>query len=553
MRISLSAGLLFLVLLPAPALTQTTAAEGVLGFYRYPALHGDRIVFAAEGDLWRVAANGGIAQRLTSHPAEESDPVISPDGRTLAFTARYEGPAELYTMPIDGGLPVRRTYEADASIATTWAPDGKLVYTTSHYSTLPQNQLVALDLAQGRRERIPLYTATEGSYDADGQALYFVRPAYHNNVTKRYVGGTARDVWRFENGAAEAVELTGDYDGESHSPMWWNGRVYFVTDRDGTMNLWSMDEGGGDVSQHTTHSGWDVKNPDLRDGRIAYQLGADLRLYDVASGLDRPVPIRLASDLDQLREKWVDEPMEYVTSAHLSPKGDRVVLTARGRVFVAPVKSGRLVRASAAPGVRYRDVTFLGDNETLAGLSDESGEFEWVTLPADGVGEGRALTRDGEVLRYEGVSSPDGSRLAYVDHRRDLWILDVESGDQHRVNEHREGAGDPSWSADGRWLAFTETALNTFSRVKLYDTADGTVTALTSDRVNSRSPAWGGGGSFLYFLSDRNLRSSVGSPWGSRQPEPYFDNTWEIFEIALGGRADGQTRRRRAGRRRRIG
>jgi tricorn protease len=533
MKSSVVVGLVSLVLLAAPSTSHPQVTPGALGFYRFPALNGDRIVFAAEGDLWTVPVDGGLARRLTSHPAEESDPVLSPDGRTLAFTARYEGPAELYTMPADGGLPERRTYEAETSVATTWSPDGKLVYTTSHFSTLPQNQLVALDLTRGTRERIPLYTATEGSYDDDGSTLFFVRPAYHNNVTKRYVGGTARDVWKFEAGAPEAVELTGDYEGESHSPMWWEGRVYFVTDRDGTMNLWSMDEAGGDLRQHTDHSGWDVKNPDLNDGRVAYQLGADLRLVDLATGEDRLVPIRLASDLDQLREKWVTEPMEYLTSAHLSPDGTRVVLTARGRVFVAPVGAGRLARASRAEGVRYRDVTFLGSSGTLVALSDESGEFEWVTLPATGVGEGRALTTGGDVLRYDGVPSPDGARLAYVDHRRDLWVLDIGGGGQVRVNEHREGVGQPAWSSDGRWLAFVETALNTFSQVKLYDTREGSVTELTSDRVNSQSPAWGAGGDFLYFLSDRNLRSLVGSPWGARQPEPYFDKTWEVYEIAL--------------------
>ena len=111
------------------ALPKKTVAqqEGTLGFYRYPALHGDTIVFAAEGDLWKVSADGGVARRLTTHHSEETDPVISPDGQTLAFTARYEGPAELYTMPLAGGVPVRHTYEADASVATTWTPDGQLV------------------------------------------------------------------------------------------------------------------------------------------------------------------------------------------------------------------------------------------------------------------------------------------------------------------------------------------------------------------------------------------------------------------------------------------
>lgn len=526
--------LLALALFPVSSAAQAPEHdEGVLGFYRFPALHGDMVVFAAEGDLWRVSAQGGLAHRLTTHPGEESSPVISPDGRTVAFTARYEGPAELYTMPLGGGLPVRRTYEADASVATTWTPDGELVYTTGAYSTLPQNQLVSLDLSDGTRTRIPLYTATEGDYDDTGEALYFVRPAYHNNVTKRYRGGTARDVWKFVDGAPEAVELTGSYDGESHSPMWWNGRVYFVTDRDGTMNIWSMDEDGGDVRQHTTHSGWDVKNPDVDNGRIVYQLGADLRIYDVESGQDALVSITLASDLDQLREKWVDEPMQYLTSAHIHPKGKSVVLTARGRVFVAPADKGRFVRASVEEGVRYRDVTFMPDGETLVGLTDRSGEFEWTTLPSTGVGEGRALTDNGEVLRYEGVPSPDGKWLAYTDHHRDLWVLEVATGDERRINEHREGGGDQTWSADSRWLAFVEAAPNTFSRIKIFDIESGEVTAVTSDRVNSRSPAWGTKGDFLYMLSDRNLRSSVGSPWGARQPEPYFNNTWEIYEIAL--------------------
>lgn len=520
-------------LLPTLLLAQNSAdGGGALGYYQHPAIHGDVIVFAAEGDLWRVHTEGGLAQRLTTHPAEESNPVISPDGRTVAFTARYEGPAELYTMPIDGGLPVRWTYERDASIATGWSPDGDVLFTTAHYSTLPQNQLVKIDLETGVRERVPLYTASEGAYDSTGQTLYFVRPAFHNNVTKQYKGGTARDVWKFADGAPEAVELTGDYDGESHSPMWWDGRVYFVTDRDGAMNIWSMDENGVGLRQHTNHEGWDVQDPDLQDGRITYQVGADLWLHDIASGQDALIPISLASDLDQLREKWVD-PMEYLTSAHLDAKGERVVLTARGRVFVAPVGRGRLARASVKPGVRYRDVTFLPGGESLIGLSDESGEFEWVTLPANGIGSERTLTEGGSVLRYEGVPSPDGTRIAYVDHRRDLWIMDIESGGRRQINEHNEGAGDQVWSADSRWLAFVETAPNTFNQIKLYDSQGGGVTHLTSNRVNSQSPSWGGNGDFLYFLTDRNLSSTVQSPWGARQPEPHFADPWELYHVSL--------------------
>jgi tricorn protease len=166
-------------------------------------------------------------------------------------------------------------------------------------------------------------------------------------------------------------------------------------------------------------------------------------------------------------------------------------------------------------------------------LSDATGELEWVSLPADGVGEARALSSDGSVLRFAGVPSPDGSRLAYTDNNQDLWILEIATGRQTRVSAKREGSGEPSWSPDGRWLAFVEQATNTFARIHLHDTRDGTTTALTSDRVNSRRPAFSPDGRFLYFLSDRDLRSVVRGVWGPRQPEPHFDAPMRVYEVAL--------------------
>jgi len=521
----------------APTTTSGGAPDGSAtvrpGFFRHPALRGGTLVFAAEGDLWRVGIEGGRASRLTSHPGEESHPRLSPNGRTLAYTARYEGPAEVYSMPVDGGLPRRRTWEAEDSIATTWTPSGELVYATEAESTLPDPQLVALGDGTGERRVIPLSQASEGSFDATGRTLYFVRPAFHRNVTKRYTGGTARRIWRFAEGDAEAVCLTPDYEGESHSPLWWNGRVYFVSDRDGTMNLWSMDERGGDLRQHTRHSGWDVRRPALDAGRIVYELGADLRLLDLASGDDHVVPIELVSDFDQLREKWVKEPLQYLTAAHVHPKGESVVLTARGRVFVVPVGPGRLVRNVRDEGVRYRDAIFSADGERVLALSDASGELEWTSLPADGVGESRALTSGGSVLRFGGVPSPDGARLAYRDNDEDLWVLELATGRQTRVSGNREGVGEAAWSPDGRWLAFVQAARNTFRQIHLFDTRSGTTTAVTSDRVNSQSPAFDPGGRFLYFLSDRDLHSLVRGSWGPRQPEPHFDAPMRVYEMAL--------------------
>jgi tricorn protease len=509
------------------------AQSGVQGYYQDPALYGDTLVFAAEGDLWTVPVTGGVARRLTTHLAQESNPVISPDGKLLAFTARYEGPAEVYTLPLSGGLPERRTFEGEAAIATAFTPAGELVYATQHYSTLPDFQLVALDLGSGERRRIALSQATEGSYDSSGRTLYFVRPAFHNNVTRWYTGGTARQIWKYREGAPEAEKLTRDYAGESHTPMWWNGRVYFVTDRDHTMNLWSMDENGGDLRQHTDHKGWDVRQASLTAGRIAYVVGADVWIYDTAAGTKRLVPITLASDLDQLRQKWITKPMESLTAAHLRGDGEAVVLTSRGRVFVAPARDGRLVRVARTPGVRYRDVVFMPDGKSLLGLSDASDEFEFVQMPINGVGTDRALSANGKVLRFEGVPSPDGKWVAYADNNNDAWLLNVASKASTLISANREGVAGFAWSPDSRHVALTQTALNSFQQILLYDVAKRTRTPLTSDRTNSRDAVFSPDGKWIYFLSDRNLASVVGAPWGSRQPEPFFDKPDRIYQVAL--------------------
>ena len=507
--------------------------EGRQGYYRYPTLHGDTLVFAAEGDLWKVGTTGGLAQRLTTHAEEESHPTISPDGRTLAYGGNYEGVTEVYTMPLAGGLPKRQTYEADASIPVGWTPSGELVYATASYSTLPKRQLVELDLVANTRTVVPLADASEATYGDDGATLFFVRPGFHGNVTKRYMGGTARKIWKYAPGSAEAEPLTDDYDGESHTPMWWNDRVYFVTPHDGTMNIWSMSPSGDDLQQHTQHSGWDVKEATLSEGHIAYQVGADIWTYDIAADSYELVPISLASDFDQLREKWVTEPMDYLSSAHIHPDGESVVLTSRGRVFVAPAGSGRLVRASRREGVRYRDVVFMPDGDTLLGLTDASGELEFATIPANGVGDETPITDDGAVLRFQGTPSPDGSWVVYRDNNNELWLLEVGTGEQRLVSTNREGVLDVAWSPDSGWLAFAQAAMNTYAQLWLYEVATEARTALTSDRVNSVSPAFGPDGDWLYFLSDRNLRTSVGSPWGPRAPEPYFDRTMKIYQISM--------------------
>ena len=529
LRCALAALSLCLGNTPAPAADSTAPRNG---YYRFPAVHGDTVVFTSEGDLWSVGIHGGVPQRLTTNPGMEAQATISPDGLTVAFLGQYEGPSEVYTIPISGGVPRRRTWDGE-STPVGWANDGRLLISTRRYSTLPDAKLVLLDNRDGH-EILPLAQGAEAAYSADGRSLFFTRYSKQPSSTRRYQGGTAESLWRFD-GSGEAVPLSAEYSGTSHNPMVWNGRVYFLSDRDGVMNVFSMDPQGHDVKQESHQKFFDIQSASASDGRIVYASGADLWSLDLKSGHEEIIPITLVSDFDQLRDHWIKRPSQFLTSVHLAPDGASAVFTARGEIFALPAKSGgRIVKVAGNSAVRFREARFTPDGKNIVALSTDSGETEFWKFPANGVGPAEQWTRNAAVLRWDGLVSPDGRWLAHHDKDQQLWIFDIATKHDKLIAHSKTGDyGDLKWSPDSHWLAFVQAAENEFEQISVYNIDSASIRPLTSDRYNSFSPAWSSDGKWLYFLSDRSLSTTVPSPWGPRQPDPHFDRTVKVYELAL--------------------
>ena len=525
----------------SPASANTIAAKA---YVRQPVIQGDNLVFVSEGDLWRAnlakLSHGKplLAQRLTTHLAEESLPRISNDGQLVAFSARYEGPSEVYVMPINGGLPTRLTYEGDNARVQGFASNGHVLYSTARWSGKPEQRMFSVNPVSRQVTALPLAEAAEGCYL--GSSFIFTRKPQTGDNVKNYRGGLVQQLWRFD-GKSEASVFTGDYLGTSRQPMCGANRVYFLSDRDGTVNIWSVSAVGADARQHTRHQNLDIRSAAISaDGkRIVYQRGADAAMLDTASGSVTDLEIHLQSDFEHTRTRWVKNVWDYVTTVEPSPTGDRVAITARGEIFVLPVGNGRRIELQRNAGVRARDAVFAADGKSVLAFTDVSGEFELTQQPANGVGSATQITRDATVQRRRIYPSPNGKWIAHDDISRKLYLTDVASAmtraiDESADSEHKSVI----WSPDSRYLVFSKQAKNQFDQLFLLEVATGKLTPLSSDRYDARDAAFTPDGNWLYFIGNRNLQSVVPSPWGQRNPQPFFDRQSRIYAYRLAADAN---------------
>lgn len=525
-----------LTILSVFALLATSVLAQEKGYYRFPSVFNEYVVFTAEGDLWKYNQTSNLCYRITTHRGVESNASISPNGKWIAFNAEYEGPSEIYIIPIDGGIPKRITYEGlkgrTSPTIYGWNKEQKLIVSTSYFTTLPGKQLALIDVESLEYERIPLAQADEGVFDDNGN-LYFTRLTFQGSHTKRYKGGTAQNLWKFD-GSKEAVPLTGDYAGTSKNPMFFNGRLYFLSDRDGTMNLWSILTDGTGLKQHTMSVAWDLKDAEMHNGQVVYQKQADLYLYDIAKNQEKLLDISLISDFDQKRPFWEKEPMKKLQAIDISNSGEHVVLTSRGRVFSAPVESGRWAELTRNYGIRFKSAKFSGKKDDVVFMSDESGEMELWKTSKDGFSASTQLTSGSKVLIMDYQPSPNGKFIAYTEKDYALKLYDSEKKVNKQIDmDDVGGFDDLTWSPDSKWLAYTDPADNLCSRLKVLNVETNKSFYLTTDRLESYNPVFSADGKWLYFISDRTFKSSVGSPWGPRQPEPFYNKTSKIFMLAL--------------------
>jgi tricorn protease len=496
----------------AAVLLLATSAAADEGYLRYPDLHGETVVFAAEGDLWTVPLAGGEARRVTVHEGNEAYPRFSPDGQAIAFSGQYDGNRDVYVIAADGGEPRRLTWHPSSDEVLGWWPDGsKIIFRSRGLHPHHSYELFTIAVDGGVPERLPLGWAAMLDVDPDSGQWAFNRLGREHRTWKRYRGGTAQDIWVGHPDREDYTKVTG-FDGTDQFPMWHGGRIYFVSDEGGTYNLWSMLPDGTDRTRHTDETEWDVRWPGMGpDGRIVYMLAGDLQLFDPADGSSTKLAIDLPSDRVWTRQRYPGA-AQYLTWFHVSPDGDRVIIVARGEVFSIPVEDGVTLPISGGSGARESWASFDPEGQRVVFVTDASGEEAIVSVDAWGRGDDKVVVPAGESgWHMPPVWSPDGAAIAYADQTHALYVVDAEGGTPRLVDRAEQWSiSDYRWSPDGRWLAYTKGDGRDFGTIYVYDTSMGTTHAVTGASTDDSSPAWDPEGRYLYFLSHRTMNPVLG-------------------------------------------
>jgi len=524
-----------LLLLAATALP--ARAEDKRPLLRFPDVHGNLVVFAWGGDLFRAEVSGGVATRLTLHDGDELYPRFSPDGSLIAFTGEYDGNTDVYVMNVYGGDIRRVTWHPDRDDVIGWHPTkNKIIFRSGRksYSRFTRLFLVAPD-GTGLEE-VPLHEAAAGSFSPDGGRIAYNNVAREDRTWKRYRGGLAQEIWLYDF-ASEQVSNLSRFEGTDRAPMWIGNRVFFSSDRDGLLNLYSADPTNGKIEQHTRHTDYDVRRPSegpLEGGApgIVYEVGGALWLLDTSTGRTRELAIEIRADAPEARPHWKDVSKE-VSAMDVAPGGDQAVLVARGDVFVVPKKEGRTANLTRTPGSREKHVAWSPDGQHIAVTSDAKGEVDLWLLDPGGKTPPLQLTSGQTGYRHTLRWSPDSKKIAYADHALGCHILDVESREITFVDRSDQEPVDISldlkpihdfaWSPDSRWLAYSTIDADLVSRIYLYSLDTGKKICASEALFNDFGPVFSRDGRHLFFVSNRRFDPT------------YCDFEWEMVYKKVAG------------------
>ncbi len=489
---------------------------------RHPTVSRDSIAFEYAGDLWVVARGGGQARRVTSTQGVELDPYFSPDGSQIAYTSTVAGNTDVYVVPISGGDPKRLTYHPGIDRVRGWTPDGRRVVFASVRTSAPQQsyfRLWTVALDGGLPEPLPMPRAFSASYSPDGRRIAyeeittaFVPEWYEASMWRHYRGGRTHPI-SVMNLSDYSVEKLPWSNSNDTLPMWIGNTVYFLSDRDHTMNLFAYSGDTKQVKQLTHHNDFDIMTASAGSDAVVYEQAGYIYLVDAKTEKAQRLDIEVTGDLPWARPQF-KKVVSMIRNSALSPTGVRAAFEARGEIFTVPAEKGDYRNLTQSPGAHDRSPAWSPDGAQLAWLSDSSGEYQLMLGDPLGVATPRAIALPSTAFFSAPAWSPDGTQILLQDNHRNLWLIEVASGKAAKIDTDDYPdpvrSFDATWSPDSKWVAYSKNLPSHLRAIFVYSLAEKKSHQLSDGMADSISPAFDAGGKYLYFLASTNYGPSTG-------------------------------------------
>ncbi|MGI9087464.1 MAG: S41 family peptidase [Chthoniobacterales bacterium] len=534
--------LLAFCLLPLPPASAQKLPE-TTRLLRFPTTNGEQIVFCYAGEIYTVGQEGGTARRLTSGPGYSSFPHFSPDGKQLAFTSHYDGNTEVYVMPAEGGEPKRLTTTATLgrddisdrmgpnNLVMTWENTKPLIVFRSRMKSYNSfnGQLYTVGLNAELPEELPFPRGGFASFSPDDSKLAYNRVFREFRTWKHYRGGMADDVWIHDFKTGTTENLTNN-PAQDICPMWGpDNHVYFLSDRDGRMNLFSIDLASKEQKQLTEFKDFDIKFPTIGKGAIVFEQAGYIWRFDLTSGQATPVPILIKEDFSSGRAALIDA-SKQLQSVNPASDGERVIAVARGDLFSVPAKDGTPRDLTKTPNAHERDAVWSPDGKWIAYNSDATGENELYVRAQDGKGEPVQVTSKADTYYYQPIWSPDSKKLLWSDRLQRLRYVDVASKAVTQVDQDKYGEIESyDWSPDSQWITWGRPEENELSKVYLYSLGEKKPLAVTDDWYASSKSVFSDDGKFVLMSSARDFKPT----FGAEEFENVYRDMERIYLVAL--------------------
>ena len=481
---------------------------------RQPTLSKDHVVFVYANDLWKADRSGGTAIRLTTHEGYESLPHFSPDEQWIAFTADYDGNTDVYVIPAEGGTPQRLTWHPDGDFVTGWTPDGQVLFRSGREGRPTQtNKLYTVSRKGGLPLALEIPRAAYGEISANGQYLAYVPITSWDPEWRNYRGGQAMPIWIVDLKTKELTRTPQPTQERHLDPVWWDGKIYYLSERDLASNIWMYDPANGTEAQITFHQKFDVKSLDAGPDALVYEQGGYLHLLDPNTKKSTQIAIEVKGDQNFARPRWEEVSARDWDNAQLSPTGQRVILEHRGEIFTVPKEKGSWRNLTNNSGAADRNPIWSPKGDQVAWFSDVSGEYQLQLADQQGKLI-KTFALPNPTFYFRPVWSPDGRYIAYTDTDYNMWCLDLTTGEAKAVDTdryaHPNRAMNPVWSPDSKWLAYAKQLESHFKAAFAFQIETGERIQLSDGMADVITPVWDKGGKYLYFLASTDYGLNSG-------------------------------------------